>query len=162
MSIDPAHTTFMRRALALARRGWGKTHPNPMVGALIVEEGKVVAEGWHEKAGEAHAEVAALKALGRDPKPGATLYVTLEPCSTEGKTPPCTEAILQTDLSAHAISSTGTHTCTCTLAEKERSRSCTYTFRGPWRCVGSSPGEVLCLCHGQRYRCVWQAQGNAD
>ncbi|MDP0497214.1 MAG: bifunctional diaminohydroxyphosphoribosylaminopyrimidine deaminase/5-amino-6-(5-phosphoribosylamino)uracil reductase RibD [Verrucomicrobiota bacterium JB024] len=95
MNIDPAHSTYMRRALALARRGWGKTHPNPMVGALIVEEGKIVAEGWHEKAGEAHAEVAALKALGRDPKPGATLYVTLEPCCTEGKTPPCTEAILR-------------------------------------------------------------------
>ncbi|MBC2594599.1 bifunctional diaminohydroxyphosphoribosylaminopyrimidine deaminase/5-amino-6-(5-phosphoribosylamino)uracil reductase RibD [Ruficoccus amylovorans] len=95
MNTDPAHTTFMRRALALARRGWGKTHPNPMVGALIVEEGKIVAEGWHEKAGEAHAEVAAIRALGRDPKPGATLYVTLEPCSTEGRTPPCTEAILR-------------------------------------------------------------------
>ncbi|MGE9292919.1 MAG: bifunctional diaminohydroxyphosphoribosylaminopyrimidine deaminase/5-amino-6-(5-phosphoribosylamino)uracil reductase RibD [Puniceicoccales bacterium] len=93
MSIDPAHTTFMRRAIALAKRGWGKTHPNPLVGALIVEEGKVVAEGWHEKAGEAHAEVAAIRALGRDPKPGAVLYVTLEPCCTEGRTPPCTEAI---------------------------------------------------------------------
>ena len=106
MHIDPAHTTFMRRALALARRGWGQTHPNPMVGALIVEEGKIVAEGWHEKAGEAHAEVAAIRALGRDPKPNATLYVTLEPCSTEGRTPPCTEAILHAGIFKVVIGAT--------------------------------------------------------
>jgi diaminohydroxyphosphoribosylaminopyrimidine deaminase / 5-amino-6-(5-phosphoribosylamino)uracil reductase len=85
---------FMQRALDLARRGWGKTHPNPMVGALIVEEGGIVAEGFHQKAGEDHAEVAALKALGRKPAEGATLFVTLEPCSTQGQTGPCTDAIL--------------------------------------------------------------------
>lgn len=87
------HEPFMRRALELARRAWGDTHPNPMVGALIVEDGRVVAEGWHKKAGEPHAEPAAFAALGRAPKPGATLYVTLEPCCTQGRTPPCTEAI---------------------------------------------------------------------
>jgi diaminohydroxyphosphoribosylaminopyrimidine deaminase/5-amino-6-(5-phosphoribosylamino)uracil reductase len=85
---------LMRRALAAARRGWGATHPNPMVGALIVEDGAVVAEGWHPRAGEAHAEIQALRALGRRPAPGAALYVTLEPCSTHGRTPPCTDAIL--------------------------------------------------------------------
>ncbi len=87
------HEPFMRRALELARRAWGDTHPNPMVGAVIVEDGVIVAEGWHTRAGEPHAEPAALAALGRAPKPGATLYVTLEPCCTHGRTPPCTEAI---------------------------------------------------------------------
>lgn len=84
----------MRRALELARQGWGATHPNPMVGALIVEDGEIVAEGFHAKAGEPHAEIMALRALGRKPEAGATLYVTLEPCCTHGRTPPCTEAIV--------------------------------------------------------------------
>jgi diaminohydroxyphosphoribosylaminopyrimidine deaminase/5-amino-6-(5-phosphoribosylamino)uracil reductase len=92
------HPLFMRRALELARRGWGQTHPNPMVGALIVEDGEVVADGFHEKAGGPHAEINALRALGRKPRPGATLYVTLEPCCTHGRTPPCTEAILDAGL----------------------------------------------------------------
>lgn len=83
----------MARAIAVARRGWGDTHPNPMVGALIVEDGAVVAEGHHARAGEPHAEINALSALGRKPAPDAILYVTLEPCCTHGRTPPCTEAI---------------------------------------------------------------------
>lgn len=87
------HTGFMRRALAAARLGWGDTHPNPLVGAVLVERGEVVAEGHHARAGEAHAEINALRALGRRPKRGAVLYVTLEPCCTHGRTPPCTEAI---------------------------------------------------------------------
>lgn len=89
-----AHEPLMRCALESARRGWGDTHPNPLVGALIIEEGEIVAAGHHAKAGEAHAEIAALRKLGRKPKPGATLYVTLEPCCTHGRTPPCTEAII--------------------------------------------------------------------
>lgn len=91
---EALHDGFMRRALAVARRGWGDTHPNPLVGAVIVENGQIVAEGYHAKAGEAHAEVNALSALRRRPRPGATLYVTLEPCSTHGRTPPCVEAIV--------------------------------------------------------------------
>ena len=82
------------RALEVARQGWGATHPNPMVGAVITEAGAVVAEGFHARAGEPHAEVMALRALGRRPSPLATLHVTLEPCSTQGRTPPCVEAIL--------------------------------------------------------------------
>ena len=88
------HERFMRRALDVARQGWGTTHPNPMVGAVIVEQGEVVAEGFHEKDGEAHAEIMALHHLGRPPRPGAVLYVTLEPCSTEGRTGACTAAII--------------------------------------------------------------------
>jgi diaminohydroxyphosphoribosylaminopyrimidine deaminase/5-amino-6-(5-phosphoribosylamino)uracil reductase len=93
MSV-PDDERFMARALELARRAWGRTHPNPMVGAVLVEDGKVVAEGFHASDGGPHAEKAALAALGRAPAPGATLYVTLEPCSTEGRTGACTEAIL--------------------------------------------------------------------
>jgi diaminohydroxyphosphoribosylaminopyrimidine deaminase/5-amino-6-(5-phosphoribosylamino)uracil reductase len=88
------HEGFMRRALELARGGWGTSAPNPMVGAVIVEEGRIVAEGFHEKDGGPHAERVALAALGRPPRPGAALYSTLEPCSTHGRTGPCTEAIL--------------------------------------------------------------------
>lgn len=86
---------FMRLALRLARRGYGKTSPNPMVGALVVRASQILGQGWHRRAGEAHAEIAALRdALkqGHAVK-GATLYVTLEPCCTQGRTPPCTDAI---------------------------------------------------------------------
>lgn len=86
---------FMRHALELATRAWGQTHPNPMVGAVVVEDAEIVAEGWHHVAGQAHAEVEALQALGRAPKAGATIYVTLEPCSTCGRTGACTDAIIK-------------------------------------------------------------------
>ena len=82
---------FMRRALTLARRGLGKTSPNPCVGAVLVRNGKIIGEGWHKRAGGPHAEVFALR--GSNAR-GATLYVTLEPCSSWGRTPPCTEAII--------------------------------------------------------------------
>jgi len=84
----------MRRALALAQQGWGQTAPNPMVGAVVVRDGAIVGEGYHARFGEPHAEQVALKAAG-DRARGATMYVTLEPCNHFGKTPPCTEAILQ-------------------------------------------------------------------
>jgi diaminohydroxyphosphoribosylaminopyrimidine deaminase/5-amino-6-(5-phosphoribosylamino)uracil reductase len=83
----------LERALELAERGRGTTSPNPIVGAVVVREGEVVGEGWHERAGGPHGEVVALAQAGERAR-GATLYVTLEPCSTEGRTPPCTEAIL--------------------------------------------------------------------
>lgn len=83
----------MRRAIELARKAEGRTSPNPAVGALIVKQGKVLAEGFHKKAGGPHAEIEALKKLGNKAK-GATLVVTLEPCCHVGKTPPCTDAII--------------------------------------------------------------------
>ena len=103
MNSDPqdaiqVRERYMRRALALAREGWGTTHPNPMVGAVIVEQGEIVAEGFHAKAGEPHAEIVALHNLGRLPRPGAVLYVTLEPCSTQGRTGACTSAIIAAGL----------------------------------------------------------------
>ena len=87
---------FMRLALRLARRGYGATSPNPMVGAVLVKGGKIIGRGWHRRAGLPHAEIEALRDAerrGHHPK-GATLYVTLEPCSTHGLTPPCTDAII--------------------------------------------------------------------
>ena len=84
----------MRRALTLAKRAWGRTSPNPLVGAVIVRAGIPVGEGWHQRAGTAHAEVHALAAAGEQAA-GSTLYVTLEPCCTHGRTPPCTAAIRQ-------------------------------------------------------------------
>ena len=91
--VVPDDGTFMRRALALAEHGWGQTAPNPLVGAVVVRDGVVVGEGWHQRFGEAHAEVEALRAAG-DLARGASLYVSLEPCNHHGKTPPCTDAIL--------------------------------------------------------------------
>lgn len=88
----------MRRALGLARSVWGTTSPNPMVGALIVEDGRIVAEGATAPDGGPHAERRALQALGRAPAPGARLYVTLEPCSTPGRTGACTDAIIASGL----------------------------------------------------------------
>ncbi|HSJ63087.1 MAG TPA: bifunctional diaminohydroxyphosphoribosylaminopyrimidine deaminase/5-amino-6-(5-phosphoribosylamino)uracil reductase RibD [Gemmatimonadaceae bacterium] len=84
---------YMRRALALARRGWGQTAPNPLVGAVVVAGDRVVGEGWHARWGEDHAEVAALRRAG-DAAGGATVYVTLEPCAHHGKTPPCVDALI--------------------------------------------------------------------
>ena len=84
---------YMSRALSLAKRGQGRTSPNPMVGAVIVKEGKIVGEGYHRAPGEPHAEVEAIKAAG-DNTQGAELYVTLEPCNHYGRTPPCTLAIM--------------------------------------------------------------------
>ncbi len=84
----------MRRALEIAERGRGHVEPNPLVGAVLVRDGQVVGEGWHQRFGEAHAEVHALTAAGEAAR-GATLYVTLEPCCHHGKTPPCTEALIR-------------------------------------------------------------------
>ena len=92
--MSGADERMMGRALEVAAQGWGLTHPNPMVGALIVEEERVVAEAFHERDGGPHAEKLALSALGRRPAKGATLYVTLEPCSTEGRTGACTDAVI--------------------------------------------------------------------
>lgn len=94
MTASPAEDRrWMRRALALARRGWGRTAPNPMVGAVLVRDGAVVGAGWHAEFGGAHAEGMALAAAGASAR-GATCYVTLEPCAHQGKTPPCAPALV--------------------------------------------------------------------
>ena len=84
----------MKRALALARRGVGRTSPNPSVGCVIVRDGVIVGTGWHKKAGTPHAETHALEMAGERAR-GADVYVTLEPCCHTGKTPPCSQALIR-------------------------------------------------------------------
>jgi diaminohydroxyphosphoribosylaminopyrimidine deaminase / 5-amino-6-(5-phosphoribosylamino)uracil reductase len=86
--------SFLERALELAERGRGTTRPNPVVGAVVVRDGEVVGEGWHERKGGPHAEVRALEAAGELAR-GATMYVTLEPCTRHGSTPPCADAVIE-------------------------------------------------------------------
>lgn len=90
---SPGVHVHMQRALELAARARGRTHPNPMVGAVVVRAGRVVGEGYHRRAGAPHAEVVALAVAGKKAR-GADLYVSLEPCGHQGRTPPCTEAII--------------------------------------------------------------------
>ena len=97
-------TDYMRLALDLAKRGLGWTAPNPMVGAVIVKEGRVIGQGWHARCGEAHAERNALSRCTESPV-GATMYVTLEPCCHYGRQPPCTEAILQAGIARVVVGS---------------------------------------------------------
>src|SRR5262245_39855051 len=85
--------SLMRRALEIAERGRGHVEPNPLVGAVLVRDGHIVGEGWHQRYGEDHAEIHALRAAGPAAR-GAALYVTLEPCCHHGKTPPCTDALI--------------------------------------------------------------------
>ena len=92
--MDEIHIAFMQRALKLAEQAKGRTSPNPLVGAVIVKDGKVIGEGYHQKAGTPHAEVHALNAAGENAK-SATLYTNLEPCCHWGRTPPCTEALIR-------------------------------------------------------------------
>ncbi|MCX8156581.1 MAG: bifunctional diaminohydroxyphosphoribosylaminopyrimidine deaminase/5-amino-6-(5-phosphoribosylamino)uracil reductase RibD [Verrucomicrobiae bacterium] len=108
MNPTPEDLKFMRHALQLAARGRGCTSPNPMVGAVLVRGGRVLGQGWHHRAGAPHAEVEALQAAreaGLSPR-GATLYVTLEPCCTTGRTPPCTEAIIQAGIRRVVVAAT--------------------------------------------------------
>ncbi len=96
---------FMRRALTLARVRKGLTHPNPTVGCVIVRDGKIVGEGFHQKAGEPHAEVVALKKAGKRAE-GSTVYVTLEPCSHYGRTPPCALALIKAKVKRVVVATT--------------------------------------------------------
>ena len=99
---DRAHLT---RAIELARRGTGSVKPNPVVGAVVAREEDVLGEGWHERFGGAHAEVNAIEACGLEDLTEATLYVSLEPCCHEGKTPPCTDAIIQSGIRRVVVAS---------------------------------------------------------
>ena len=108
MSNTVSDLRFMRLALRLAQRARGQTSPNPLVGAVLVRAGRVIGQGWHRKAGEPHAEIEAIRdAEKRGAKTrGATLYVTLEPCCTHGRTPPCTAAILAAGLRRVVVAAT--------------------------------------------------------
>ena len=95
MTTSAADARFMARALQLARRGLYTTDPNPRVGCVIVKDGKIVGEGWHERAGEPHAEINALNQAGKMNTHSAGVYLTLEPCCHQGRTPPCTQALIK-------------------------------------------------------------------
>lgn len=98
MNVAQDDYLYMQKALDLARQALGRTEPNPMVGAVIVNnEGIIIGEGYHQKAGTPHAEIHALRQAGENAR-GATLYVSLEPCSHYGRTPPCTEAVIKAGL----------------------------------------------------------------
>ncbi|MEA3365058.1 MAG: bifunctional diaminohydroxyphosphoribosylaminopyrimidine deaminase/5-amino-6-(5-phosphoribosylamino)uracil reductase RibD, partial [Candidatus Hydrogenedentes bacterium] len=90
---DSADRKYMQRALELAAKAKGRTSPNPMVGCVIVRDGKIIGEDYHKRAGEPHAEILAIKAAGGDIK-GATIYLNLEPCTHHGRTPPCVDVLL--------------------------------------------------------------------
>ena len=124
---DARDEQFMRRALALAEGGWGQTAPNPMVGAVVVRDGTVVAEGWHEKFGEAHAEANALTRAGAAAK-GATMYVTLEPCNHSGKTPPCADALVAAKIGRVVIATRDPGTNSGGGAEKLRAAGIEVEF----------------------------------
>ena len=96
---------YMKRAISLAKMATGHTSPNPLVGAVVVKNNTIVGEGYHHKAGEAHAEVHALDAAGDNAR-GATLYVTLEPCAHYGKTPPCAKRVVESGIARVVIGST--------------------------------------------------------
>lgn len=102
--IDARDIAFMARAIQLAWRGRYSTHPNPRVGCVVVKDGHVIGEGWHERAGEAHAEVRALSQAGPEAR-GSAVYVTLEPCSHFGRTPPCSRALIDAGV-AHVFAAT--------------------------------------------------------
>src|SRR5204862_4008231 len=92
------------RAIELAERARGHTSPNPLVGAVVVKDGRVLGEGWHQEAGLPHAEREALAACSEDPT-GATMYVSLEPCCHHGRTPPCTDAIVEAGIARVVVAS---------------------------------------------------------
>lgn len=96
--MSPIDAYYMRKCFALARRALGVTSPNPPVGALLVQDGSIIGSGWHEAAGQPHAEVVAIQSA-EVPIRDATLYVSLEPCNHQGRTPPCVEAILKSSIS---------------------------------------------------------------
>lgn len=104
------HLSFMARAITLARKGQYTTHPNPRVGCVLVKEGQIIAEGYHQRAGGPHAEIVALRAAGEAAK-GATAYVTLEPCSHTGRTPPCADALVRAGISIVVIAMQDPNPC---------------------------------------------------
>lgn len=122
----PDDNRYMREAIALSARGAGRVSPNPLVGAVVVREGEVIATGWHERFGSGHAEANALAAAGEAAR-GATLYVTLEPCCHEGKTPPCTATILRSGVARVVYACADPNPVACGGAEFLSARGVTVT-----------------------------------
>lgn len=127
MATTAEDDLHLQRALRLAEGGWGRVHPNPLVGAVVVRGGMVVGEGFHAEYGGPHAEVVALEGAGPAAR-GATLYVTLEPCAHHGKTPPCTEAILEAGLARVVF---GANDPTAAAGGADRLRRAGVAVEGP-------------------------------
>jgi len=164
-STHDTDTRHMRRALALAERGRGRTAPNPIVGAVIVRAGRVVGEGWHRAVGGHHAEVEALADAGRRAR-GATLYVTLEPCAHWGRTPPCVDAVIAAGIARCVVAlrdpdarvngrglrklrAAGVEVVTAVLADEARAQLAGYTRahtkglpRITWKVAATLDGRV--------------------
>lgn len=121
---SPADEQHMRHALGLAALGINSTDPNPRVGCVLVRDGRVVGEGWHERAGGAHAEVRALESAGGEAR-GATAYVTLEPCAAQGRTPPCTAALLAAGVTRMIYAAADPNPRMREGAERMRAAGCT-------------------------------------
>src|SRR5690625_5507716 len=130
MTHSPSDSAYMAHALRLAERGRYTTMPNPQVGCVLVRENQIVADGWHHRAGEPHAEANALARAG-DRARGATAYVTLEPCSHTGRTGPCSDALLAAGVRSEEHTSElqprGQRVCRLLLEQKKRTRD-THPF----------------------------------
>jgi diaminohydroxyphosphoribosylaminopyrimidine deaminase/5-amino-6-(5-phosphoribosylamino)uracil reductase len=140
----------LARALELAGRGRGTTAPNPVVGAVLVRDGEVVGEGWHERAGGPHAEIVALQAAGERAR-GATLYVTLEPCAHHGRTPPCVDAVVEAGV-ARVVAAVGDPNPQTNGAGFERLRAAGVEVELP-----GGEAEWLARVQNEEYR-VWISQ----
>jgi diaminohydroxyphosphoribosylaminopyrimidine deaminase/5-amino-6-(5-phosphoribosylamino)uracil reductase len=141
----------LARALELAERGRGTTAPNPLVGAVLVRDGEVVGEGWHERAGGPHAEIVALQQAGPRAR-GATLYVTLEPCAHHGRTPPCADALVEAAV-ARVVAAVGDPNPLTNGAGFERLRAAGVEVE-----LSGGADEWLARVQNEDYR-VWVSQG---
>ena len=137
------HEFFMKKALALAKKGQGYTSPNPMVGAVIVKDGEVKGKGYHQFIDQAHAEVNAIEDAGSQAK-GATLYVNLEPCNHTGRTPPCTRKIIEAGIKRVVVALKDPNTIAGggSVFLKQNARLLRSNARRPW--MGASlPAAVI-------------------
>ena len=133
---------YMRLALELARKGMGRTSPNPMVGAIVVKDGCIVGQGWHQKAGTPHAEIHALQAAGALTK-GATLYITLEPCCHQGRTGPCTDAIIAANISRVVFAMTDPNPCVAGCGGRLLRQAGIETLEGILACDAAKLNEAF-------------------
>ncbi len=133
---------YMRRVLQLAKKGWGRVSPNPMVGAVIAKGGRIVAEGYHHRVGEKHAEIVALEKAGRRAS-GSTMYVNLEPCTHHGRTPPCVERIIRAGVKRVVIAMKDPNLLVCGKGIRKLKRAGIRTEVGMIREEAESLNEIF-------------------
>jgi diaminohydroxyphosphoribosylaminopyrimidine deaminase/5-amino-6-(5-phosphoribosylamino)uracil reductase len=146
---------YMAYALRLAEKGLWSTDPNPRVGCVIVNEGKIVGEGWHQVAGESHAEIHALQ-MAKEKAGGATCYVTLEPCCHQGRTPPCTEALIKAGIKRVVIAMTDPNPLVCNKGIEQLTRAGIVVDTGilSHEAEQLNPGFLMRMRHNRPYiRC---------